>query len=71
MYAYVCAAYVPFYKLRAVKVAQNMGDEDLAEYNIDDHDDEQGAHSEDRLASMNVAPQVYNFANLSFVHIMF
>ena len=36
-----------------------------------DYDDEQGAHSEDRPASMNVAPQVYNFANLSFVHIMF
>ena len=48
-----------------------MGDEDLAEYNIDDHDDEHGAHSEDRLASMNVAPQVYNCAYLSFARIMF
>ena len=33
--------------------------------------DEQGAHSEDRLASMNVAPQVYNCAYLSFARIMF
>ena len=36
-----------------------------------DYDDEQGAHSEDRLASMNVAPQVYNFPYLAFVRIMF
>jgi periodic tryptophan protein 1 len=27
---------------KAAKVAQNMGDDDLAEYNLDDYDDEQG-----------------------------
>ena len=34
-----------------------------------DYDDEQGAHSEDRLASMNVAPQVYNYTTSGTISI--